>query len=559
MRLNCTEFRSGSPRGRLMLKSRMPFWFTMAVLVLIALLVATIKFGQSAAPLRPLPVPPGDQEIAWFHTATNTFTWDRFVAGVHHAARQQPRLVVDDSRAFLDQTTGVPEVAISLQGGSQTLHIRWYKQTAEVKVADWITALARRDPPPIAIVGGGSSDRALELARDLARQKDWRGPPPLLLITTATANTVYVGGDNDSEDRVNLMGVYPGRTFRFCFTNRQMARAVLSFVAQQPELRPHGQPFASLASIAAASDGNVFSALACAATQSEFPPEVFALEWKDDPYSIDLSEQFRGQFYDVPADSEAGSNLQVSLDRTVRPQSLPIPSSVGGYLRPNRGEALALSLLLSDSPPFPLRSLPNDPLQRSLLILPAVPQPCARILAGLTGANPDLGHRLVAVSGDSISFNHVYRDGALVWNIRLVPVPLVFFAHQNPVAWDDDASPSSKKDIRFGLHPPDGTDDVLHFADVVRILADAAFDLKPSLTSKDELLSSSDELKTRLQRLEPPFFDEIGNRRGGEGEYVLYLRPQTSGGMLSATLEIWGHKRGFGWVPIHQPLKVNYK
>jgi hypothetical protein len=539
------------PRLRLM------FWSALGLLLIIALTVATIKYSQTAALALPLNVPPGDQEIAWFHTATNTSTWDRFVAGVHHAARQQPRLTVDDSQAFLDQSTGVPEVVLSLDGSAQKLRIRWYKQTAQVKVSDWVAALAKRDPPPLAIVGGGSSDRALELARVLALQTDWHGPPPLLLLTTATANNVYVGS-SEHDDRLDLMTVYLGRTFRFCFTNRQMARAILQFVWQNQELRPFGPPIPSLCAVGSAAGGDFWGPIACLAAQGEFPPEVFALEWKDDPYSMDLSEQFRGEFFDAP-DNDAKLGPRAAFDRAMPPQSLPIPSSVGGFLRPNRGEGLVLDWLLSDAPPFGLRALPRNPLQRSLLILPAVPQPARRILAGLSGADPELGGRLVALSGDSISFNHVYRDGDLVWNIRLVPVPLVFFAHQNPVAWAADEAPTRGADMRFGLFPPDGTDDVLHFADVTRILAEAAFGLKPSVSIKDDLLTNSDELKKRLQQLEPPYFDNVGNRRGGQGEYVLCLRPQIVGGFPRAMLEVWAHKGEFGWIPVRPPLEVKYR
>jgi hypothetical protein len=533
------------------------FWSTLGLLLIVALTIATVKFGQSTAPASALSVPPGDQEIAWFHTATNTSTWDRFVAGVHHAARQQTRLTVDDSRAFPEQTTAIPEVVLTLTGGTNRLRIRWYKQTAQVKVSDWVAALARRDPPPLAIVGGGSSDRALELARELAQHQEWRGPRPLFLLTTATANTVYVG-NSEHDDRLDLMKIYPDRSFRFCFTNRQMARAILQFVWQNPELRPHGPPFGYLCAIAAAADGDIWGPLGCLAAQGEFPPEVFALEWKDDPYSMDLSEQFRGEFFDAPG-HEAELGPRAAFDHARPPQSLPIQSSVGGFLRPNKGEEQVLHWLLSDDPPFGLRALPKNPLQRSLLILPAVPQPARRILAGLSGADAELGRRLVAVSGDSIAFNHVYRDGDLVWNIRLVPVPLVFFAHQNPVAWDADKPLPARADARFGLFPPDGTDDVLHFADVTRILAEAAFGLGPSSPNKDDLLTSSDELKNRLQRLDPPFFDEVGNRRGGQGEYVLYLRPQMIGNTQGAKLEVWTRKGEFGWIPVRPPLEVKYK
>lgn len=530
------------------------FWTMLGLLLIVALTIATIKLSGSAAPASPLSVPPGDQEIAWFHTATNTSTWDRFVAGVHHAARQQTRLTVDDSRAFPDQSTAIPEVVLTLDGATKRLRIRWYKQTAQVRVSDWVAALAKRNPPPLAIVGGGSSDRALELALELKNQKDWLGPQPLLLVTTATANTVYVP-NSEHDDRLDLMNIYRDRSFRFCFTNRQMARAILQFVWQNPELRPHGPPLPTMCAIGAAAAGDLCGALGCLAAQSKFPPEIFALEWKDDPYSIDLSEQFRGVFFEAP-DQDIELGPRAAFDHAMPAQLLAITSSVGGYLRPNKGEERVLQLLLSENPPIGVRALPRNPLQRSLLIVPAVPQPARRILAGLSGADPELEHRLVAVSGDSIAFNHVYRDADLVWNIRLVPVPLVFFAHQNPVAWDSDKPPPTRTDARFGLFPPDGTDDVLHFADVTRILAEAAFGLKPAA---DDLVNSADELKKRLQRLDPPFFDDVGNRRGGEGEFVLCLRPQTTGNTQGARLEVWTRKGEFGWVPVRPPLEVKYR
>src|SRR5437764_7649897 len=143
---------------------RVLFWSSLAVILLAAGLLATYRYVVTAPANRPLPVPPGDQEIAWFHTTTSTSTWERFIAGVHYAARQEPRLRVDDSRAFPDLTTAVPEVVVSLEGSDQRLLIRWYKQSGGVSVEDWMRELAKRDPPPLAIMGGGSSDRALELA-----------------------------------------------------------------------------------------------------------------------------------------------------------------------------------------------------------------------------------------------------------------------------------------------------------------------------------------------------------------------------------------------------------
>src|SRR5262249_9318113 len=82
---------------------------------------------------------------------------------------------------------------------------------------------------------------------------------PLLLITTATAD--YVPVKDDPANWPRLDALHPGRTFRFCFSNRQMARAVADFIWSQDDLRPDAEP-------------------------------VYLAAWKDDPYSLDLAAGF---------------------------------------------------------------------------------------------------------------------------------------------------------------------------------------------------------------------------------------------------------------------------
>ena len=42
---------------------------------------------------QPVPVPAGDQELAWFHTTTSGTTWERFVTGVARAQLQRDLIV----------------------------------------------------------------------------------------------------------------------------------------------------------------------------------------------------------------------------------------------------------------------------------------------------------------------------------------------------------------------------------------------------------------------------------------------------------------------------------
>src|SRR5205814_1314203 len=109
----------------------------------------------------------------------------------------------DDARAFPDRTTAVPEVVVSRDGFAGKIRVRWYKVTNYAPVDAWVQALAERRPAPLAIVGGWSSDRARDLAEAMHRQA-WTGEKPLLLLSTATAETV-LGADYQP---VPLMGLY---------------------------------------------------------------------------------------------------------------------------------------------------------------------------------------------------------------------------------------------------------------------------------------------------------------------------------------------------------------
>src|SRR2546421_6847314 len=122
-----------------------------AWLILIPVVVAAVAFGLwgTSGATHPPGVPEGDQEIAWIHAATSGSSWERFVAGVHRAARDWPGLQVDDTRAFLDQTTATPEVVLGLDGCPGRLHLRWYKLSSGSGSADWVARLAARPTPPL--------------------------------------------------------------------------------------------------------------------------------------------------------------------------------------------------------------------------------------------------------------------------------------------------------------------------------------------------------------------------------------------------------------------------
>lgn len=469
-------------------------------------------------------VPDGDREIAFIHAATSVSAWERFVTGVNRVSRDWPAVHVDDANAFPEATTATPELVLTLDGAPGRLRIRWYKLSKDANAAEWAGRLGRRDPSPLAIIGGGSTDRAVDLATALANQTNWLGDRPLLFITTATASSI-----GDVLTPTNLMNVYAGRSFRMCFTNEQIASAVVDFVLSQPDLKP-----------------------------STNPPIVSALRWDDDPYSVDLANQFHKVFHESP------------LGPTLVYETRPVPFSVGGQYSPNAWEAQAADRLVAQ--------LSAAPAGRQVLVLPTVAAPARRVLRTLTGGLPLVGRNLVVLTGDSINLNNVYRDADIGWNVRALAVPLVFFAHQNPVGWDrppadedrtwpavrPTAVPTVNESEPYFAAPPTNTDEVFLHRDLVKLLVESAYG------ASNKLAGGADELADRIRSRQPAVFGPTGDRLGGRGEHILVLRPhfaEATGTTLNqvqdtATLEVWTRSNDTNptksrWTPVKR-LTLNH-
>jgi hypothetical protein len=494
---------------------------------------------------KPLPVPAGDQEIAWLNTTSAGETWSLFVIGVKRiemSVNGAPSgLVVDDSNAFPEQSTAVPELVIARAGYAGKLRIRWYKVATEATNEGWVKALAAREPAPLAVIGGWSSDWAHKLALALAEQTAWNGDRPLLLITTATVDTVpgnpdESGGFPRVSEQKNLIDVYPGRSFRFCFSNSQMVRAVSDYVLHDPTLRPGplNWPGVRAAGSGAAGPWGLMQNLPALTHM----PTVFPLEWQDDPYSGDLYNQFREHLYH----SLAAEGVS---PRIVRDPAFSIPFSIGGFSRPNAGESAAVHEILNRLPPAG---------ERSLLVIPTgSTAPARRVLLALSERVPQAGRRLVAVNGDGLSINTFYRDAEWAWPARSIPIPVVLFAHHNPFGWD--APSDTRPPPGYRLEPKTTTEEVLLDTNLVRMVADAA--MPPGASNDRRLAARADDVAERLRNRPDKFFDR-GNRRGLSGEHVAVLRPtlrygDTSPGAVrpESTIEVYRRQDdGRTWIKV---------
>ncbi len=526
---------------------------------------AALVVGAAALVLRPPPAQPrptpspvaaGDHEIAWLaNTTTNALSWERLVEGVKRAAERlqddHPGAAAENAdAAFPRQTTAVPEVALRLPNGAGRLVFRWYKVTTDWKTGDWVEALLQPGrPPPLAIIGGNSSDAARELAGQLRRHTE--GMPekdcPLLLLTTATADRV-VDPDAPADalpdsHKVDLTSVYPRRTFRsrrtfrFCFSNVQMAAAVLSFLRYTDDLQP---------------DVN----------------SVHMVQWDDDAYSRDLTDGFLEVLRrprlaadnDAPGCGAAGPSPSPAAPVLVNPER--IASSVGSFLTPNHYESDGVGDILQDLERAPAEPRPaglrgiSDAwgrlmglrAPRPLLVATGQSAPVRRFLAELARTSPARARRLVVATGDALSFNTVYRDRRVAWPVQELPFPLVFFCHYNPMDKDTfvaegDAPRNAGGDA---ARTTSGTDDLLMYSTIVEAVAQA-FD-RDGMPTVDTA-----ELSRRLLDIRhvkgkvgyppegTPLFCPNGDRRGGAGEAIVCVRPQFAGDRVlpEATIEVW--------------------
>ncbi len=491
----------------------------------------------------PLPVPAGDQEIVWLNHATNVRDWERFATAVRRARLPGLDVEVDESRAFPRETTVVPEIRLGVRGKAGRLLIRWYKLTGDMKTSDWVRALRARRPAPLAIIGGGNSESALELARQL--RQGGAGPGgPLFLITQATA-------DNDPTTGLPLTDIYEGRTFRFCFTNKQMARAVTDFIWNRDHLLPAGDPLRRVMTFLWGQDG-----LPPADENLRPDADPAYLEiWDDDPYSRDLADSFMAalRLEALRATSQdwlwatglaAGGGVPLDLVAVHRghfymsddryPLQWHIFHGIGGFNRANHAEEQRADELLAELARHP------DQL-RPLLVLPATSQPCRRFLRALRRNAPVAARQFVVVTGDSIDFNKVYRDRNLTWPIQDLPVRLVFFCHRDPVdrvAGFREQNPAGGYNPNRGS-PTSGTEDLLLYVDVVQTVVRAAY-AGPGLPGgADELAGNLRQIPWRGERM---LFTARGNRHSGTGEHVVYLRPPPyKNGRVApqAEIEVW--------------------
>lgn len=541
-----------------------PAALIVGLILLVAAAGVVLLPGQHGAPSpTPLPLADGEQEIVWLYPATSIPTWERLASAVHQAqarlAEQFPGLECEHDPAG-SSSSATPQLTLSWPRGQGRLVFRWYKLTSQWTPRAWVEALLARRRPPLAIIGGSNTFWARELVLELERATASipEANRPLLLLTTATADRVPRGADpDDDEPELNparwsddsrtlpLLAAYGRRTYRFCFSNRQMATAVTRFIWSQPQLRPDSDP-------------------------------AYLVQWTDDSYSQDFFDGCMNALSDRAADTVAQqwafasgclglrgpparlAGWFTSGFRNEDVVRLDVDSSVGSFMSPNPFEANVMRDLLRqmEAP----RAVPKRP----LLVLTGQQQPSRRFLRDLARSAPELARRFVVAMGDAISFNTICRDRQATWPIQDLPFTLVFFAHRNPIDQDPRFKPASQASPKRRTLPS-GTEDVLLFRDIVEASALAYRGGAVRSENADEFTYGLNTICLDGDRLRRggegvPLFPEIGQRNSGTGEHVVCVQPrfQANRVLPMATIEVWTQPGGRRWERVGQPLTVSF-
>jgi hypothetical protein len=499
---------------------------SLALVVGAAVLVLVPMWEESriAKPI-PLGVGANEHEIVWLYAATSATPWERFVTGANQAVKRLKadpdgvQVEIDDSGAFPRETATTSQFTLTFDGGKR-LVFRWYKLTSNSTTGQWVEALMQRQPPPLAIIGGSSSDLAIDLAKSLHEQTDVHAnvAPPIILLTAATADRTLSSSNMDAQ---YLNEIHPGRTFRFCFTNRQMAKAITEFIWWRPELQPD-------------------------------PGPVYVTMWRDDAYSLDLTDRF----FEVLKDKQPPE---------VGAENLPIPEyvdySVGSFDQPNQWEEPVVRQLMETR-----LSQQNAKQKHPLLILPgASAQPMRRFLRGIMRTAPEEARQFVVATGDGLAFNAVYRDRNVLWPIQDLPFNLVLFCHRNPIDADAGFQPEENPSLANPNRgsPTTGTEDLLLNHDIIEALAQSVRHTNTFPASGDELAHNLKKVRWKIDRIVlngdyPLLFDVNGNRAGGTGEHIVWIQPQLEGSRVQARSRIAVFTPGDPWQAVGKPLLVDY-
>ena len=301
---------------------------------LVLLMVYTLSFegtgrrGRSRTPAGLIDVP------VFFLERSEWRIFARGVAACTDAAHGLGRVVREDDDMLVVETAK----------HRRAIRFTWHGVRGERQARDEIRRVVEADHP-IAVIGASNTVTTLALARGL---RDVAGGPasgPVLLVPWATS--------------VELLGEYPGRTFRFCSNNRRLAGLLVEGLKAQPGRAG--------------------------------PRRVEMVVDRLDPYSVDLADCFRREI------AQAFPKAEI-LDPVDETATSPGPRFSGRGPLPTAADVRHARQIW--------REISDDPKEETWVILPIQNDPARRMLLALNGAAPSRHEAerrpLTVIIGDTV-------------------------------------------------------------------------------------------------------------------------------------------------------------
>jgi hypothetical protein len=153
-------------------------------------------------------------------------------------------------------------VVMRTEPGGRLVRFRWARASGAIETREVIEGLvSEAGTAPVAVVGSINTALTVELAEALAARPNG----PALLVPWATADHASgasITRTEGAEGEPTLLGLHPGRAFRFAPSNHRLAEEVVRIAGQGGDQRPPGR--------------------------------VVVVIDRNDPYAIDLAREFEG-------------------------------------------------------------------------------------------------------------------------------------------------------------------------------------------------------------------------------------------------------------------------
>ena len=400
------------------------------------LMVYTLAFEGPGHRARPRP-PAGSIDVPVFFLERSEWRiFARGVAACAEPARGLGRILMEDDDVLVIETAR----------HRRPVRFTWHGVRGERQAREEVREAVEADDP-VAVIGASNTVTTLALARGL--RESGSGRKPLLLVPWATS--------------VELLGEYPGRTFRFCSNNRRLAALLVDCLRAQP-----GRPG---------------------------PGRVEMLVDRLDPYSVDLADGFRREI----ARAFPGAEVLAPLDETA---TAPAQRFSGRGPLPTAADQQHAREIW--------RHVSGDPARETWVVLPLQNDPARRMLLALNATGPgrhEAGRSpLTVVCGDTLG-----------------PTTLAWFANQLafPV-WA--ASAASNHSAERGL--PEDVMEQAETVAALLIALDRPGPTPTPDDLRDALLHpEGGRVPAPLGR--PLAFAESGERLGFEPGEVFQIRPDS--------------------------------